>query len=82
MWTNLHNKADSFTMDLVSPKGTEAIVGLPKRSGFPVKRIVANGKTVWQEGEAKQPPVGLRFIEETEHYTKFSAQTGNWKLSV
>ena len=78
----LENQADTFTMNLVSPKGTEAIIGLPKRSGFPVKRIVSDGKTVWQGGGAKQPPVGLRFIEETEHYIKFSAQPGYWKLSA
>ncbi len=78
----LENQADSFTIHLVSPKDTEAIIGLPKRSGLPVQRIEANGKAVWQSGEAKHSAVGLRFLEETEHYITFSAQPGAWKLSA
>jgi len=78
----LQNQADSFTIHLVSPKGTEAIIGLPKRSGVPVKHIVSDGKTVWPGGAVKQAPVGLRFIKETEHFIQFSVQPGGWTLSA
>lgn len=76
----LHNQADAFTMNLVSPNATEAIVGLPKRAGSTIKRITANGKTIWQDGKAKRLPKGLRFVEETEHYIQFGAQPGSWNF--
>ena len=76
----LHNNANAFTIDLVSPAGTEAIVGIPKRTGLSAGRITANGKTVWEQGKATDALKGLRFLEETAHYVTFSAQPGNWDI--
>ncbi|VGO13608.1 hypothetical protein PDESU_02165 [Pontiella desulfatans] len=78
----LHNQTDAFSINLVSPEHTEAMVGLPKPSGGSVKHITANGETVWEDGQATQLPNGLRFVEETEHYIKFSARPGDWKFST
>lgn len=78
----LHNKAESFTMDLVSPEGTTAIVGIPRRAGSTIARIQANGKTVWENGSPRKGVEGLTFKEETQHYIKFIAQPGNWGFSA
>ncbi len=78
----LDNKANAFTMDLVSPEGTSAIVGVPKRDGVRAKSIVVNGMTVWADGDVKGMPRGLRFIEETKHNITFSAQPGSWALEA
>ena len=78
----LHNKVESFTMDLVSPKGTVAVVGIPKRSDKIISTIEVNGKIVWKDGKANVQPVGLRLIEDTEYYIKFNAQPGHWRFSA
>jgi hypothetical protein len=78
----LHNKAESFTMDLVSPEGTTAIVGIPRRAGSTMARIQANGKTVWENGNPREGVKGLTFKEETQHYIKFIAQPGHWGFSA
>ncbi len=78
----LHNKEGAFTMDLVSPKDTEAILGIPKRAGASVSSIKANGNTVWRGGQAAGAVKGLQFLEETAHYIKFSAQPGSWGIEA
>ena len=86
----LHNQADSFTISLVSPKGTKAIVGIPKHSDITISSIKANGKEVWKSGPSTglrtgKPTgqvKGLRYLEETEHYIKFNAQPGSWEFSA
>jgi hypothetical protein len=74
----LHNKVESFTMDLVSPEGTIAIVGIPRRAGSTMARIQVNGKTIWENGNRQEGVERLTFKEETQHYIKFIAQPGNW----
>lgn len=78
----LHNKAASFTMDLVSPKGTTAIVGIPKRAGSAIARIQADGTSVWENGNPRQGVKGLTFKEETQHYITFIAQPGSWGFNA
>ena len=73
---------DVFTIDLISPENTVAIVGLPKRGAATAKQIIANGQIVWASGQVRRRIEGLRFLRETEHYVQFSAQPGNWKFSA
>jgi alpha-L-rhamnosidase len=75
----LQSEADVFSLKLNSPVGTTAIVGIPKRPGSNVASITANGGTIWKDGKPKVRP-GLDFLEETEHYIKFSVQPGRWTL--
>ena len=74
----LHNKAEAFSLDLVSPSGTTATIGIPKGEG--VMRITANGKPVWEQGKAKKMVKGLRFEGETEHSFDFRVEAGTWKF--
>ncbi|MBT3381274.1 MAG: glycoside hydrolase [Lentisphaerae bacterium] len=76
----LHSTVESITMDLVSPKGTVAVVGIPKRPSFVTSRITANGKTIWEDGKAERQVDGLRVLDETEHYIRFSVQPGRWAV--
>jgi alpha-L-rhamnosidase len=78
----LRDKATSFTMDLVSPEGTVAIVGIPKRDASAVTRIQAAGKTIWENGNPRGGVEGPIFEEETKHYIKFTAQPGRWGFSA
>jgi len=78
----LHNKKQSFAVSLVSPKGTKAIIGIPKRKNKTIRSITANGKVVWKKSKPVDSVAGLTFAEETEHYIKFNAEPGSWKLSA
>ncbi len=73
----LRNATEAFRVELDSPSGTAAVVGIPKRADSTITRVEANGKAVWENGKAKDGP-GLEFLEETEHYIKFSVQPGRW----
>ena len=82
------NAEESFTINLTSPENTMAIVGIPKTSK--VSAIDANGKTVWAAGPStelrtgisKKGPRGLKHLEETEHYIKFSVEPGKWIIKA
>jgi alpha-L-rhamnosidase len=78
----LRDKATSFTMDLVSPEGTVAIVGIPRRAASAITRIQAAGKTIWENGAPRGGAEGLIFKEETKHYIKFIAQPGSWGFNA
>ena len=80
----LRNKENAFTMNLSSPANTTAIIGIPIKQGKTINRIVANGKTIWEKvGEIAEPSEidGLKFLEEAEHYIKFSVQPGDWMFA-
>jgi hypothetical protein len=77
----LVNESGVFSMALTSPAGTTAIVGIPKKAGINMSHIVANGKTVWKSGKPKGHR-GLKYLEETEHYIKFSVAPGQWSFKA
>jgi len=73
----LRNDPNAFAMNLTSPINTTAIIGIPKRPGSSITSITANGKMIWKNGNPKDRR-GLEFLEETEHYIKFSIKPGSW----
>ena len=81
-------RAASFSRKLalaageLSPEGTTAIVGIPRRAGSTMARIQADGTTIWENGKPGEGVKGLTFKEETQHYIKFIAQPGNWGFSA
>ena len=77
----LKREPGRFSMSLVSPSGTTALVGIPKDGGS-VTAISANGQQVWKKGRAQSGPEGLTFKEETEGYIIFSAEPGTWNLTA
>ena len=78
----LRNQAKSFSIDLVSPAATTAVIGIPKRQDMPVQSIKANGKTIWENGKFKGRSGKLTFVEETEHDIRFSVQAGEWSIQA
>jgi hypothetical protein len=74
----LRNEPAEFSLDLVSPKDTTAIVGIPKREGASPARISVNGKLVWENGQPIGTVDGVAFKESGEHYTTFTVQPGAW----
>ncbi len=78
----LLDEPGAFTMHLVSPAGTTAIIGIPKPPGSAITSVQANGITVWEDGGPTGTVDGLDFMEESEDYIKFSAQPGSWVIQA
>ncbi len=77
----LHNQPDSFTMDLTSPEGTSAIVGIPRTAAENVS-IKVNGTLVWRNGKSEGTLKGLNFLENGKNYIKFSVEPGKWSFKA
>ncbi|HKL20542.1 MAG TPA: alpha-L-rhamnosidase C-terminal domain-containing protein, partial [Tichowtungia sp.] len=77
----LFNRPDTFIMNLTSLPATEAVIGIPK-SNRKITGIVANETPVWCNGKRTNEMVGLTFLEETDHYIKFSVKPGSWHFKA
>ncbi len=70
--------SDSFNMDLESPKGTLAIIGIPKKQA--VLSIGVNGKKVWEKGDYMNNVPGVSGAGEGPDFIRFSVEPGKWKF--
>jgi hypothetical protein len=71
---------DSFKMNLESPHGTKAIVGIPKKRAF--LSITVNGDTVWKRGTYLNNVPGISEAGEDSLYIKFSVDPGTWQFDA
>lgn len=71
----------TFTMELISPEGTRAAVGIPKASISP-KVIKVNGSTIWKNGVFVGNVPGIIWIGESESHIKFDVASGTWTFSA
>ena len=78
----LRNETDAFSMDLVSPEHTVAVVGVPKRSDAALLKLRLNGESVWSHGVVQGLPEGVAYLDETEHYVQFTVVPGKWSLTA
>lgn len=78
----IKNQPNVFSIQLVSPKGTIATVGLPKRPGASISRITANGSTVWEKSKKAKSARGITLSQESVHYITFEIQPGSWVFSA
>lgn len=69
-----------FSMKLKSPENTTAIIGIPDNKNIKVKGIKANGKYIWKNGKTTGNVSGVKFIEHTKDYIKFSLIAGDWSI--
>ena len=66
----------AFHMDLTVPKGTRAVIGIPKAVKPSTIRI--NGKSVYKSGKASAGS----YAGEDDRWIKFSLKSGKWKIKV
>jgi len=66
----------AFSMDLTVPKGTRAVVGIPKAVKPSTIRI--NGKLVYKSGKG----LAGGYAGEDDRWIKFSLKAGNWKIKA
>jgi hypothetical protein len=68
-----------YALSVVSPVGTTAIVGIPRRSFSKLKSISVNGRRIW-DGEYKGGPTGVSWVGDDGGYIKFSVTPGRWRF--
>ena len=67
-----------FVMNLVSPSGTRALVGIPKKRAW--QSVTANGGTVWNQGAFLAGVSGVSGAGEDSLYIKFNVDPGAWRF--
>ncbi|KAB2640324.1 MAG: Bacterial alpha-L-rhamnosidase [Verrucomicrobia bacterium] len=76
---DLHKTASEYAIELISPAGSTAIVGIPKGSFTKLDTITVNGSTIW-DGSAKGSVEGVAWDGEDAGYVKFKTTPGTWKF--
>lgn len=71
----------TYTLELISPDGTTAVVGIPKASVCP-KTITANGQTIWENGKFMPKKKGVKTLGEDEKYYLFEVAAGKWTFTA
>jgi hypothetical protein len=70
--------ADSFKMNLRSPEGTRALVGIPRKNEW--STVSVNGKKIWERGKVLNNVAGLSSDGMDARYIKFVVGPGVWEF--
>jgi hypothetical protein len=68
--------AESFKINLESPQGTKAIIGIPKKQT--VYSIRVNGNKIWEKGAYLNNVAGISEAGEDSLYIRFLVDPGAW----
>jgi len=77
---DLKKTKSEYSLNLVSPSNTMAIVGIPKGSFKKLKSVKVNDATIWK-GDFKGGVKGITWNGEDEDYVKFNAEPGTWRFA-
>ncbi|MDQ8200630.1 alpha-L-rhamnosidase C-terminal domain-containing protein [Pelagicoccus enzymogenes] len=69
----------TYTLDLISPEGTTALIGIPKANVTPTT-ITANGQVIWKDGKAKKSKTKISHQGEDQKYHHFQVPPGTYKI--
>lgn len=72
---------NTFNIDLVSPAGTTAVIGIPKSIGV-LSEIRSNEEVIWRNGEIQPGDHEIKLAEEDEDFVKLKLPSGTWKISA
>ncbi|MDP4213594.1 MAG: discoidin domain-containing protein [Bacteroidota bacterium] len=76
---NLHKTTTKYSLGLISPPNTKAIVGIPKGSFSDLTSIQVNGVTIWDRSYIGGVN-GISRAGEDSGYIKFYAEPGSWNF--
>jgi hypothetical protein len=74
----LQETAADFSMELESPVGTFAKVGIPISSGRTFAEVKINDKIAWAAGKGESSVEGVRFVETNSRFIVFELMPGKW----
>ena len=79
---SIRSGGDSYSLDLVVPPRTRALVGLHSKNaqGAPVERISVDGAAIWQDGAASVHTVDL--IGDDGRYFMLRVPEGSWRFEA
>ena len=75
----IRKTAKEYSIKIVSPASTTAIVGIPRGSFTALNMIAINGKLVWN-GSYVGGTTGISWVGDDGEYIKFSLPTGTWNI--
>ena len=75
----MNKTTTEYSMNIISPVNTKAIVGIPKGSFSSIKSIEVNGVTIWN-GSYLGGVKGISWNGEDTEYIKFNANSGKWNF--
>ena len=78
----LEKTAAAFTLNLTSPVGSLASVGIPVLVGKPFPEVRANGTVVWSNGRGVPAVPGVKFIKATPQFMVFEVTPGKWTFTA
>ncbi|KXB06791.1 hypothetical protein AKJ51_02890 [candidate division MSBL1 archaeon SCGC-AAA382A20] len=73
---------NTFELQITSPPGTEATVGVPKKEFKTVDSILVNDTLVWEGGKTIRDLQGVSFGGETKYYYLFQVYPGCWIIKA
>ncbi len=76
---DMKKTAEEYTLNIVSPLKTKAIVGIPKASFSSLKSIKVNGMTIWN-GSYTGGVTGVSWNGEDAGYIKLNVTPGTWNF--
>ena len=79
---NMARGEATFQLDLISPSGTDALVGIPKEAIGVDAMIAVNGKPIPKTSPAKRDPRAVTYAGQDQHYWKFHAPPGKWQFEA
>ena len=71
----------TFGMDLVSPNGTSALIGIPKQHA-PKKTVKVNGTMLLKLGVPTAMGKGVKYTGSNKHYLLFTVSPGKWSFAA
>ncbi len=72
--------SNRFVMNLKSPQGTQALIGIPKKRAW--QSVMVNGQTAWNNGTFLTSTAGVTGAGEDSLYIKFSVAPGSWRFEA
>jgi alpha-L-rhamnosidase len=70
-----------YSLNIISPADTTAIIGIPKSSFSKLNQIKVNNSTIWGNAKIK-PPLGVALVSDDTEYVKFQVAPGTWRFSA
>jgi alpha-L-rhamnosidase len=78
----LSSTRERFALELSSPAGTRATVGIPVPKGRAVQEVTVNGRILWRAGQVSGTVPGVRFVTADSRYLLFEVDPGVWSFSA
>jgi len=79
---SMKRDAATFGLNLVSPAGTTATVGIPLEKERRMTQVEINEKAVWKDGKPGESLPGVACEGEDARYCRFKVASGRWHFTA